>query len=185
MKKIINLFLVALLIFSNVEASKLDSLTNNITKSAYNDGKSTISTLHQDSKQLLTTAHNDALTLSNYLGIRLDSIASKTYKTVGSITTNLWDILVKQQKVFSYTMLFIWLLASLSIIRALKYLTVHTKLEEPPLYLTWFYGSWLVLGIVSFIFCSTHTYDVMTGIFNPEYGALTEVTKLIKENLTH
>jgi hypothetical protein len=183
MKKFMSVMLISIIMLCNVQASQLDTLVNKAGKSAYNDGKGVLNSLHQDVKSVVGTAHDDALKLSTYLQPRVDSLISKAYKITGDGLHNLWSIFVKQQKVYSYSMLFVYLISFISIIRVFRQLMKINRdnnITEPPGWLNLIYATWGILACVSFIYCSTNIYEIFTGLFNPEYGALKALSEMVQ-----
>lgn len=162
MKNLILLFLVSMLVSVQLKAINVDSLASKVkvSKQFYADVKDGTSTIHQDIKSLV-----------QYTGVKLDTIANNVVRITSKAANNLWNILVRQQKVMAWYILISWLLSIYSIYRAS--ILINTN-EDWSLYKIIGVG-WVISAIMVFIFCTVNLQQVYIGFLNPEYGALKEL----------
>lgn len=153
----------------NNSKSEFLSTTSNGISEVYGDGKNGVSTLYNDVKSL----YPDAKTTIQEL-----------YDQIKKISTYTWNLLVKQQQVWSWCYLFGELLFFFTVFRFWKsYETYKTDKDETDssksvniLPIIILGGSSLLLGYFSLI----HFEAMMTGFFNPEFGALRNLIEIGK-----
>lgn len=151
------------------ELSKKDAIV------AIQESKSAVSTVYKDSKTLLSTVHDDAISLVNYAEPKLDSLVTKTIRLADKLGNNLWDILVKQQRVIAWVLLLSWIFSLFSIYRSTKLIKNNEDNSNVYYILGW---CWLIVAGCIFVYSSMHINDIGTGLINPEYGALQELYQL-------
>ncbi len=145
------------------------STTSNGIGTVYGDTKNGVSTLYSDVKSLYPDAK---LTIQ------------ELYNQIKKVSTYTWNLLVKQQQVWSWCYLFGELLFFFAVYRFWKaYETYKTDKDEtgsiksinvlPVVILG---ASSLLLGYFSLI----HFEAMMTGFFNPEFGALKNLVEFGK-----
>jgi hypothetical protein len=180
------------------------------------NSKDGVSTVYNDGKEAVSTVYKDVKSMSPKVEEAVKSLAEQ-FKT----TTNaLWNILVKQQLVWSLCFLILtltsifnwWLfykknfykLKESEYTKGLKYINTRErnpdykshadKNEARSLYflqesqeiliplrqskIKWFKYLHLVICITLSVFSFYHFSDMLTGFFNPEYGALQTIMKI-------
>jgi len=154
--------------------------TSNAVGTIYNDGKSGVGTVYEDGKDLTKQLYADSKVLGSKIEETLKSIAE------GLKTTSIkaWEILVKQQLVWSLCYLFLTLLSLYSIYRFFnqwKYMT-EDKDESGDIKASQGVLT-LMLGIIAFvssIISGIHFEQMITGFVNPEFGALRTLFEMIQ-----
>lgn len=110
----------------------------------------------------------------------IKNFLSATAKALGTAVENVWNILVKQQRVYAIIGI-IALLGSFFLSRFLfkKAKEVSIELKEAD---SWHPGGLFLylLGIAVLALNATHIYNTISGLYNPEYGALMQVLEFIK-----
>jgi hypothetical protein len=124
-------------------------------------------------------------TSSNFKAIVGNTQEAVKYLAVGLKTTaeNVWDILVKQQKVKSWTYLLLFLFAiivDVLIIKVIKqtFAYVDDKENPGPYVLSVFL---IIAGAVFSVYNSSNLYPMLTGFINPEYGALKDIVEIAQQ----
>jgi hypothetical protein len=145
------------------------STTSNGISEVYGDGKNGVSTLYNDVKSLYPDAK---------------STIQELYNQIKKVSSYTWNLLVKQQQVWSWCYLFGELLFFFAVYRFWKaYEDYKTDKDETgssksvnilPIIILG--GSSLLLGYFSLI----HFETMMTGFFNPEFGALRNLIEIGK-----
>jgi hypothetical protein len=162
---------------------ELVKTTSNAVGTAYQDGKSATSTLYQDGKELTKQLYGD----SKLLGSKLED--ALTYAAEGLKTTSIkaWEILVKQQLVWSYCFLFLTLLSLYSIYRFFnQWKIMNSDLDESGdikqshIALTFVLG---VIATMSSLASGINFEQMITGFVNPEFGALRTLVEIIQQNI--
>lgn len=144
----------------------------------YTDSKSGVATVYNDSKGAVSTVYNDLKSLAPDIKLALISIAEALKTT----SEKVWDILVKQQLVFSISYLILFL-SSLFLWFQFKkqYTHLQTDLDDDDnikdknIFLTFLLAT---LAIVDSIISGLHMVDMITGFVNPEYGALKNIIEV-------
>jgi hypothetical protein len=204
---------------SFAQEKQVDKIIDNSkdgVSTVYNDGKEAVSTVYKDVKSMSPKVEEVVKSMSPKVEEVVKSLAEQ-FKT----TTNaLWNILVKQQLVWSICFLILtltsifnwWLfykknfykLKESEYTKGLKYINTRERnpdykphadknrakslyyLQEPqeiliPLRqskIKWFKYLHLVICITLSVFSFYHFSDMLTGFFNPEYGALQTIMKI-------
>lgn len=145
------------------------STTSNGIGTVYGDTKNGVSTLYNDVKSLYPDAK---------------STIQELYDQIKKVSSYTWNLLVKQQQVWSWCYLFGELLFFFAVYRFWKsYETYKTDKDETgssksvnilPIIILG--GSSLLLGYFSLI----HFEAMMTGFFNSEFGALRNLIEIGK-----
>jgi len=138
------------------------------TSTVYGDGKEAITTVYTDAKDIVKDLTPEAKKM-------IVAIANKLEKT----TNQVWDILVKQQKVWSWCYLLLtigavilWYRFYIQFNVMKKELTEEQEMKESNIALTVIFG---ITAVVSSCYSSYHFVDMMTGFMNPEYGAMKSI----------
>lgn len=189
MKKFLLLALLATsLSFASTTETVKETVKENadkiITESAkglnttYTDGKSSVATVYTDSKGVVSTVYNDIKSLAPDIKSALVSIADGLKTT----SEKVWDILVKQQLVFSLSYLIIFISSFFLWFQFKKHLNnVKTDLnedlsfKESNIALCIIFG---LLALIDSIIAGAHLVDMITGFVNPEYGALKNIIEV-------
>jgi|688.fasta_scaffold296518_2 hypothetical protein len=191
MKNFKTIFLLLLLSFTTISfaESKLENVTETVQtvkenskelKTVYEDTKQVTSTVYDDSKDLLKVLYEDGKIVSSKLEAALISIAE------GLKTTSLkaWDILVKQQLVWSWCYLlltlssiFLWYRFGKQFIRTQTDLTETKETKDSNTIMLVLIG---FLAVADSIASALHFEQMMTGFLNPEFGAIRTLFELAK-----
>jgi gas vesicle protein len=164
-------------------AKELVKTTSNAVGTAYQDGKSATSTLYGDGKELAKQLYGD----SKLLGSKLED--ALTYAAEGLKTTSIkaWEILVKQQLVWSYCFLFLTLLSLYSVYKFFnQYSKTVSDVDDAGDIKTSNFVLSLILGAIalsSSIVSGVHFEQMITGFVNPEFGALRTLVEIIQQNI--
>jgi hypothetical protein len=124
-------------------------------------------------------------TSSNFKAIVGNTQEAVKYLAVGLKTTaeNVWDILVKQQKVKSWTYFLLFLSVitfDILVVKLVKFLYTLAKDSDSP-------GYWLLIILfvgLSFTWTtynSVNVYPMLTGWINPEFGALRDIVEIAQQ----
>jgi len=140
-----------------------------------------VSTVYGDTKNGISTMYNDVKSVAPDAKAAMKEI----YNVIKDVSVYSWNLLVKQQKIWSLCYLFCELLFFYSVYRFWQAYAKYSDkdLDEsgvtkgkniiPCIILG---ASSLVLGYFSFI----HFEAMITGFFNPEFGALRQLVELGK-----
>ena len=165
------------------QSSEALKKTTNAVGQVYDDSKTVVGTLYGDSKELTKQLYSD----SKLLGSKLEN--ALTYVAEGLKTTSIkaWEILVKQQLVWSYCFLFLTLLSVYSVYRFFnQWKTMNSDVDESGdikqshIILTFMLG---VVAVVSSLASGLHFEQMITGFVNPEFGALRTLFEIIQQNI--
>jgi hypothetical protein len=165
--------LLFLLLSIDSIASASDKVVGRVSEASdqvYSDAKSVVSTVHQDVKEIIPVLYGDAKDLFTSVG-----------KKLGVAAEAVWVTLVRQQRVKSIALLlsslslyaisiFFWHKYNIQKLRARE-----TNLERDVDFGGLLFGISLILTIASSLFLCYHAYDILTGIINPEYGAMKDI----------
>jgi hypothetical protein len=164
-------------------AKELVKTTSNAVDKVYEDGKSATGTLYGDGKELAKQLYGD----SKLLGSKLED--ALTYAAEGLKTTSIkaWEILVKQQLVWSYCFLFLTLLSLYSVYKFFnQYSKTVSDVDDAGDIKTSNFVLSMILGAIalaSSIVSSVHFEQMITGFVNPEFGALRTLVEIIQQNI--
>ena len=190
MKKLLLLALLATsLSFASTTETVKETVKENadkiITESAkglnttYTDGKSGVGVVYDDSKNLISNVYSDVKSLGPDIKGALVNIADALKTT----SEKVWDILVKQQLVFSISYLITFIMAFIIWFQFRKQLKIlNTDLDQDGLVKEKNIPIVIILGILAFadsIFASFHLVEMITGFVNPEYGALKNIIEVV------
>lgn len=111
---------------------------------------------------------------------KTDTILVHAANNITKGASYFWDVLVRQQKVNAWYIIFEWLLSLFCIYRSVKYIFKFwnmDKVSDDKNYLPWIVVCivWLCFGAIGAGYSSFYMNDAFTGIFNPEYGAMREL----------
>jgi hypothetical protein len=139
-----------------------------------------VSTVYNDSKEGVSTLYNDVKSLAPDAKYAIKEI----YDTLKNTSKYVWELLVRQQTVWAFgfligNLLFLWTLyrfwKSLDKVNNDRNETGETKfIHYIPL--IYFGAASILLGILSV----QHFEPMLTGFFNPEFGALRNLIELGK-----
>ena len=157
--------------------------TSNAVGTAYQDGKSATSTIYGDGKDIVKQLYED----SKHLGSKLEGAISYVAEGLKTTSIKAWEILVKQQLVWSYCFLFLTLLSLYSVYRFFnQWKIMNSDLDESGdvkqshIALTFVLG---VVAVVSSLASGLHFEQMITGFVNPEFGALRTLFEIIQQNI--
>lgn len=157
--------------------------TSNAVGTAYQDGKSATATVYGDSKDIVKQLYED----SKHLGGKLEGAISYVAEGLKTTSIKAWEILVKQQLVWSYCFLFLTLLSLYSVYRFFnqwKIMVTDTDesgdVKQSHITLTFVLG---VVAVVSSLTSGLHFEQMITGFVNPEFGALRTLFEIIQQNI--
>lgn len=158
---------------------KVSEETTKITETS----KKGISAVYSDSKGAISTVYGDLKSLAPDAKEAMKEIVSTLKQTSNSV----WDILVKQQKVWSWCYLIGGIFAGIAWChfywRFKKYSAMNYNVEDKE-HLPWSWSQLLISGflfvtatILSVIFAN-NLVDMMTGFINPEFGAIKNIIQI-------
>ena len=157
--------------------------TSNAVSTVYDDGKSATATVYGDGKDIVKQLYED----SKHLGSKLEGAISYVAEGLKTTSIKAWEILVKQQLVWSYCFLFLTLLSVYSIYRFFnQWKTMNSDVDESGdikqshIILTFMLG---VVAVVSSLASGLHFEQMITGFVNPEFGALRTLFEIIQQNI--
>ena len=144
----------------------------------YTDSKSGVTAVYDDGKGAISTVYNDMKSLAPDIKSALVSIAEGLKTT----SEKVWDILVKQQLVFSLSYLVLFI-SSLFLWFQFKkqYNLLQTDLDEDNNIKDkniLFTVLLALLAITDSVVSGLHMVDMITGFVNPEYGALKNIIEV-------
>ena len=139
--------------------------------------KDGVSTVYNDGKQAVSTVYNDVKSLSPKVESAIKSLATELKTT----TNALWDILVKQQLVWSIAILLGLIGTILSWIHFWYRFKIACE-NDWGRYGSAYYEFICIMcagiSIVGSILVVTHFNDMLTGFINPSYGALKTIVQV-------
>lgn len=142
-------------------------------------------TLHSDLSTIIDSTHSDAKQLIQYVGDKGEKIIVKVSEILGNVSVEVWNILVKQQLVKAWAILFAFI-AYFSLIfyykRTINGIIQRVKTDDDEWKTSeiWF----VIIGGVILVCLSwfniSHAYTMFTGFLNPKYGALQDLLQFGK-----
>ena len=154
------------------------------TSTVYGDAKDLTSTLYGDAKDGTKTAYSDAKSVIKYLTPEAKSLVIKIAQKLEKTTDQVWDILVRQQKVWSWCYLLLTISAfGLWIRFYIQFHITKTDLNESNELKEINVTLAVVLFAMAIIASSYSSYyfaDMITGFMNPEYGAMKNLYQVYK-----
>ena len=157
--------------------------TSNAVSTVYGDGKTATATVYGDSKDIVKQLYDD----SKILGGKLEGAISYVAEGLKTTSIKAWEILVKQQLVWSYCFLFLTLLSLYSVYRFFnQWKIMNTDLDESGDIKGNQGGLTAILGLIalfSSIVSGIHFEQMITGLVNPEFGALRTLFEIIQQNI--
>lgn len=152
-----------------IESVKPSEETKSEIKKNYNEVKSGAALVYDDFKAL---------------GNEAKGAMSEIVKSVKNISLKTWDLLVKQQKVWSFMYLaltlssiFLWYKFNIFF---KKMQTELTELNEYKLSNTLLTICFFIFAVASSVHSVSNIEQMLTGFINPEFGALRNVIELAK-----
>jgi len=141
--------------------------------------KEGVSTFYGDIKEGTTTVYSDVKDVVKTLTPEARDLLTKTANKLEKTTNQVWDILVKQQRVWSICYLFmtisamvLWYRFGIAFDVMKTDVTEAGETKESNILLVAIYG---VLAVFLSILSSQHFIDMVTGFYNPEYGAMKHI----------
>lgn len=187
MKKILSVVLVATLALSTqtfAQTSKnitgsVDNTVNKVSEQTTNIVDKTsngIGTLYGDSKNAISTVYGDLKTVAP----KVEEAVKEIAKGLKTGAESVWDILVKQQIVWSFCYLILFIIA---IVAWINFYYRYNKSRNSALAHD---GDWSImdisiclvslgLAVVSSIHAIQYLEPMMTGFINPEFGAMKNI----------
>lgn len=173
---------------SFAQTSKVQQTVNDLKETIHKEttefnetSKSGVKTVYSDTKDGISTVYNDVKSLTPELRDAVKSIAQGLKTT----SEEVWHILVRQQKVWSWCYLIGGIFAAIAwfhfYYRFKKYSKEAFKDNE---HLPW---QWSQILICSFLFITAtilsaifahNLVDMMTGFINPEFGAMKNIVQI-------
>lgn len=158
-------------------ASDVKNTASNLSKTAQ-EGKASLSSVYGDSKDGIKTVYED---LSS-LGGEAKGAIKDIVKELKQVSVKAWDLLVRQQMIWSLCYLAVTLSSLIFGFRFFKQLKItgtdRTSTDDyksTNIVLSIVYGT---LFVSALLFSSLHLEPMMTGFFNPEFGALRTLIEL-------
>jgi hypothetical protein len=155
-----------------------DKISKSIDKNVDKIEKGT-STVYGDVKDGTKTVYQDAKDVVKYLTPEAKNMIIKIANKLEKTTDQVWDILVRQQKVWSWCYLLLSISALVLWYRFyLQFNVTKTDLTD----VSEVKEINVIFSVVLFIFATSasafssfHFVDMMTGFMNPEYGAMKSI----------
>lgn len=165
-------------------ATIVDKTTNGVDK-VYTDGTKGIDRIYTDGTKVIEKAYSVAETIAPKIEEALKSLGSSLQVSANQ----LWDILVKQQKVWSICYLLVTLLALLSWGHFLYRFKIGSTylIESGNNKGEWKEANLVITLLTCCISCALsitsylHFTTMLTGFINPEYGALNTIIEIASE----
>lgn len=184
MKKLLALFAIAVTSLASAQSEKpadLNQIAQEVSKTTYSDAKDATATVYNDGKSLVQQVYSDAKSLAPDLKEAFKSVAS----ALNTTAEKLWDILVKQQLVWSIchaiillSSIYAWYQFYRIFYKSLNDKTETGEYKAPYVLLLLLVGGLAVFG-------SLHTVDnidrMITGFVNPEFGAVRTIVEFLNK----
>lgn len=158
-------------------ASDVKNTASNLSKTAQ-QGKASLSSVYGDSKDGIKTVYGD---LSS-LGGEAKGAIKDIVKELKQVSVKAWDLLVRQQMIWSLCYLAVTLSSLILGFRFFKQLKItgtdRTSTDDyksTNIVLSIVYGT---LFVSALLFSSLHLEPMLTGFFNSEFGALRTLIEL-------
>lgn len=175
-------------------SAQSDKISKSVEKNAEKIGKSIdknidkigngTSTVYGDVKDGTKTVYTDAKNAVKYLTPEAKNLLIKVAQKLEKTTDQVWDILVRQQKVWSWCYLLLTVSAIGLWIRFYHQFSItKTDVNEVNEVKEINVALSLVLFAMAVIASSYSSYyfaDMMTGFMNPEYGAMKNIYQVYK-----
>lgn len=148
---------------SNVLANPNDSLSKTMV---YNDLKA----LYKD----------DVKSLVKFGYSKADTVIGKITRALSYGASESFDILVQQQRIKSIYYLFYWIISislTISLVKIYKKYSDDATMPDKIQLIT---GIMIVADIVLIIMNYIHFNEMLTGFFNPKFGAIRDIIMFIK-----
>lgn len=180
MKKFLILALLGSTIAFGQSAKEIaKSIDKNVDKIEKGTG-----TVYGDVKDGTKTVYNDAKDAVKYLTPEAKNLIVKIAQKLEKTTNQVWDILVRQQKVWSWCFLMLSITAVVLWYRFFQQFNI-TKVdvtetgETKEVNVILCVGLFIAAAIASG-YSSYHFADMVTGFLNPEYGAMKNIYQVYK-----
>lgn len=125
----------------------------------------------------ISTIYGDAKEVTKEIYSQSGIIANKVWPSIQRGSDFVWDTVVRQQRVWAFVYLFLWLKGILLLYIGDQILKNNNR-NWLQTCLGW---TWLIIGVTSFIYSSLHYRDMFTGLFNPDYGAINSIIDYVKQ----
>ena len=175
MKKILSLCVLTVMLAFSVEGQTKELTAANAIESVAGTTSGAISQVYSDGTAIVKEAYDVTKTLAPKIESALESIGKSLKVGAG----NVWDILVKQQLVYSICTLIALLMTIISWLHFWKrYDTWKTDTENKHIM-----GCFIafVIAISGTILVGLHFTGMITGFINPEFGALKTISDIASQ----
>jgi len=175
MKKFLFLALLGSTMAFAQSTKTIDKVSKSIDKNVDKIEKGT-KTFYGDVKDGTVTVYQDAKDVVKYLTPEAKNLIVKIAQKLEKTTDQVWDILVRQQKVWSWCYLLLSISAIILWYRFYLQFNVAktdlTEAKEVKEINVVFAVALFIFAVTASCFSSFHFIDMMTGFMNPEYGAM-------------
>ena len=161
----------------------VDKIGTSLNKNVEKLEKGT-TTFYGDLKDGVQTIHEDAKDAVKYLTPEAKNLIVKVAQKLEKTTDQVWDILVRQQKVWS------WCYLALTISAIILWYRFFTQLNilrtdvnesgETKILNVVICAGLCIAAIIASAYSSVHFVDMATGFMNPEYGAMKNIYQVYK-----
>lgn len=177
MKKII-IFVLGMLVTFSAFAQKVgpSNFVSAIT-TTYSDSKAAVDTLYHDGKALVSTIYDDAKNLTSTIYPDVKAAVAQIASAIGVAAEYVWLALVKSFIVKGAVEILHLIFALIFIIFGCVLFSKNFKSAQ----ITWKIIPGIVVAIIGLIIaCNVDYYVMLTGLINPEYGAIDYILKFVK-----
>ncbi len=183
MKKILTLGLIAVstLVFAQTTTQVVDKTLDKVGNSANNianKASDAVSTVYGDGKSVVQQVYSDAKSVAPKLEEAIKELAHGLKVGAGQV----WDIIVKQQLVWSWCILMVLILTCISWCHFWYRMKIGNSNNN------WdnnghVWGAFITccVAITGTILTGIHFSDMMTGFINPEYSAMKTIAEIASQ----
>jgi hypothetical protein len=177
MKKIIIFVFGMLMAFSVFAQKNSSSDFVSAIATTYTDSKTAIDTLYHDGKALVSTIYNDTKSLTSTIYPDVKAAVAQIASAIGVAAEYVWGALVKSFVVKGAVEILHLLFALVFIVFGCILFSKNFKSEQ----ITWKIIPGMIVVIIGLIIaCNVDYYTMLTGLINPEYGAIDYILKFVK-----
>lgn len=177
MKRIIIFMLGMLVAFSAFGQKNSSSDFVTAIATTYTDSKTAIDTLYHDGKELVSTIYNDTKSLTASIYPDVKAAVGQIASAIGVAAEYVWVALVKSFIVKGAVEILHFIFALAFIIFGCVLFSKNFKSTQ----ITWKIIPGIVVVIIGLIVaCNVDYYTMLTGLINPEYGAIDYILKFVK-----
>ncbi len=174
-KLLLSMFLLSL----GMNAQLTGSVDKVVSKSS--EG---VTTVYNDGKEAVKTAYTDSKGIVKYVTPKVESALKELGKSLKTGSSEVWKILVRQQRVYAWSYLAILVLAIFSwshsyyrFSRMKKDRCEYNKLKDSNVAITIFC---FILSLSLSATVAMTFQSMLTGFLNPEYGAMKTIVEVAK-----